>query len=108
MNRETTLQNQIIVALNEVGCYAVNHTVGLFYSKNGTPVNIGHHGESDIWGHRADGKAFYIEVKLPNQNPRQDQKDFINAMRKSGAIAGVARSVRDAYEIIGYKKQSQP
>jgi len=104
MNRETVLQNKIIVALCEVGCYAVNHTVGLFYSRNGTPVHIGVHGEADIWGHRPDGKAFYIEVKLQGEEPRADQKQFIKAMRESGAVAGVAHSIEEAYEIIGYKK----
>ena len=33
MNRETILQNKIIVALCERGCYAVNHTVGDFFVK---------------------------------------------------------------------------
>lgn len=103
MNRETTLQNQIIVALNEAGCYAVNHTVGLFYARNGTPIHIGVHGESDIWGHRADGKAFYIEVKLAGEQPRDDQAKFIKAMQNTGALAGVAHSIEEAYEIIEYK-----
>lgn len=106
MNRETVLQNKIIVALCEIGCYAVNHTVGLFYSRNGVPIHVGVHGEADIWGHRPDGKAFYIEVKLQGETPRDDQKQFIKAMRESGAIAGVAHSIEEAYEIIGYKKQS--
>ena len=107
MNRETVLQNQIIVALCEIGCYAVNHTVGMFYTKYGSRIQIGIHGESDIWGHRPDGKAFYIEVKLQGEQPREDQQKFINAMVKSGAIAGCAHSIEEAYEIIGYKKQSQ-
>jgi hypothetical protein len=101
LNRETTLQNQIIVALCEKGCFAVNHTVGKFYTKNGILISIGTHGESDIWGHRPDGKAFYIEVKNEGENPRSDQINFINAMINTGALAGVAHSVQEAYEIIG-------
>lgn len=101
MNKETALQNQIIVALCENGCVARNHTVGQFYTKYGSLVNIGHHGESDIMGHRiSDGKAFYIEVKLPKENPRKDQEEFLEAMRQSGAIAGVAHSVEEALAII--------
>ena len=70
MNPETKLQNQIIVALCENGCVAWNHTVGQFFTKYGSTVNIGHHGEADIRGHRrSDGRAFYIEVKLPGANP---------------------------------------
>lgn len=100
MNPETNLQNRIIVALTERGCYAANHTVGLFYTKYGGMVQVGHHGEADIYGHRADGKAFYVEVKLPGQHPREDQRMFLRSMRDSGAIAGVAHSVEEAMEVV--------
>lgn len=64
-------------------------------------MNIGHHGESDIMGHRrSDGKALYIEVKLPGEEPRPDQEKFLNAMRNTGAIAGCAHSVQEALEIV--------
>lgn len=101
MNKETILQNQIIVALCENGCVIRNHTVGQFYTKYGNIVNIGHHGESDLTGHRiSDGKAIYIEVKLPGEKPRDDQQKFLNAMTKTGAIAGCAHSVEEALEIV--------
>ena len=101
MNPETILQNQIIVALCQNGCVARNHTVGQFFTKYGSIVNIGHHGESDIMGHRiSDGKAIYIEVKLPGEKPREDQRKFLEAMRKTGAIAGVAHSIEEALEIV--------
>ena len=100
INPETILQNQIIVALCKNGCYAVNHTVGQFYTKYGAIVNVGHHGEADIWGHRSDGRAIYIEVKLPGEHPREDQKKFLEAMRATGAIAGVAHSVEEALSIV--------
>lgn len=101
INPETILQNEIIVALCRNGCYAVNHTVGQFYTKYGSIVNIGHHGEADIWGHRiSDGRALYIEVKLPGEHPRPDQQKFLNAMRNTGAIAGCAHSVEEALNIV--------
>lgn len=101
MNKETILQNQIIVALCKNGCVARNHTVGQFYTKYGSIVNVGHHGESDITGHRiSDGRAIYIEVKLPGEHPREDQKKFLQAMANTGAIAGVAHSIREALEIV--------
>lgn len=101
MEQETILQNQIIVALCKNGCVAWNHTVGQFYTKYGALVNIGHHGEADIWGHRcSDGKALYIEVKLPGEEPRPDQQKFIDAMRNTGAIAGCAHSIEEALDIV--------
>ena len=98
---ETVLQNQIIVALCENGCVARNHTVGEFLTKYGATVSIGKTGESDIMGHRiADGKAFYIEVKLPGEEPRPDQYAFLEAMRNAGAIAGWCTSIKEALEIV--------
>lgn len=102
MNRETALQNRIIAALCANGCIARNHTVGQFYTQYGGIVRVGQHGESDIMGHRiSDGKAIYIEVKLPGEQPRPDQKKFLDAMIKTGAIAGCAHSVEEALEIVG-------
>lgn len=101
MERETILQNQIIAALCKNGCVARNHTVGQFFTKYGGLIHIGVHGESDIMGHRvSDGKAIYIEVKLPGEKPRKDQEKFLEAMRKTGAIAGCAHSVEEALEIV--------
>lgn len=99
--QETALQNQIIVALCERGCFAVNHTVGDFYTKYGGRISVGVPGESDIWGVRSpDGKAFFIEVKMPGEKPRKNQLDFLEAMKKHGAIAGWCTSVKDALSIV--------
>lgn len=88
------------MALCQNGCVARNHTVGQFYTKYGAIVNIGHNGEADIWGHRiSDGKALYIEVKLPGEEPRDDQQKFLDAMRRAGAISGCAHSVEEALKI---------
>lgn len=100
MNPETALQNKIIVALSERGCYAENHTVGDFFTKYGGRVSVGTPGQADIYGHRPDGKAFYIEVKLPGEKPRKNQLDFLQAMRESGAIAGWATSIPEALQIV--------
>ena len=100
MNAETILQNKIIVALCKNGCFAVNHTVGDFFTKYGSLVSVGKPGESDIWGHRPDGKAFYLEVKMPGKKPRHDQLEFIEAMKNSGAIAGWCTTIPEALNIV--------
>lgn len=80
---------------------AYNHTVGKFYTEYGAVVKIGHPGEADIWGHRcSDGRAIYIEVKLPGEEPRDDQQKFLDAMRRTGAITGCAHSIEEALEIV--------
>ena len=101
MNKETALQNEIIAALCMNGCVARNHTVGVFYTQYGGRVAVGNHGESDIMGHRIlDGKALYIEVKLPGEKPREDQQKFLDAMSRAGALAGCAHSVKEALDIV--------
>ena len=101
MNPETILQNKIIVALCERGCFAVNHTVGNFFTQYGGRVSVGNKGESDVWGVLPPhGKAFFVEVKLPGEKPRKDQLDFIEAMRDMGAIAGWCDSIEGAIKIV--------
>lgn len=99
-SKETILQNQIICALCAEGCFAANHTVGNFWTQYGGRVKVGTPGEADIWGHRADGRALYIEVKLPGEQPRPDQQLFLDAMANTGAISGCAHSVKEALEIV--------
>lgn len=102
MNKETALQNSIIAALCSHGCVARNHTVGNFYTAYGGRIQVGTHGESDIMGHRiSDGKALYVEVKLPGEKPREDQQKFLDAMSRTGALAGCAHSVEEALRIVG-------
>lgn len=98
---ETVLQNQIIAALCQNGCVARNHTVGNFYTEYGSRVQVGTKGESDIMGHRlSDGKAFYIEVKLPGEEPRKEQQKFLDSMQRAGALSGCAHSVEEAIKIV--------
>lgn len=52
-------------------------------------------------GHRiSDGRALYIEVKLPGEKPREDQQQFLDAMSRTGAISGVAHSVEEALSLV--------
>ena len=57
-------------------------------------------GESDLHGHRLDGRAIYIESKTPVGKARPEQLKFIQAMKESNALAGFARSVDDALKIV--------
>lgn len=58
-------------------------------------------GFSDLSGVRTtDGKAVFIEVKTASGKPTQKQLKFINKMREYGAIAGICRSVEDAYNLV--------
>lgn len=100
MKEETSIQNSIRIALSKNGCVVHRANVGVFYTQDGRLVHIGADGHSDLYGHRPDGKAFYIEVKTDKGRLSDKQFNFLAAMKKSGAIAGVARSSNDAIKLV--------
>lgn len=114
---ETDLMNNIMIALCQRKCKTFRRNTGLFYAKHGnkyTPVKIGDNGQSDLSGHRPDGRAFYLEVKTPKEYAAlmsrierkkttkhdDEQNNFIRAMRESGAIAGLCDSVESAIALV--------
>lgn len=97
---ETAVQNKIMVTLCKEGCIVFRRNVGLFYTQDGRMIRIGEKGESDLQGHRPDGKVFYLETKTLTGAKRKEQEDFVKAMRKSGAIAGFARTPEQAIEVV--------
>lgn len=100
MNKETVLMRKIMVALSEAKCFVLRTNSGVFFDSNGGRVRIGFPGLSDLVGCTSEGRFFAIEVKLPGEHPREDQKKFLNAMAATGALAGVAHSVEEALEIV--------
>ena len=101
MNKdETSLQNRIRVALCEAGCVVHRCNTGTFYTRDGRAVKIGEKGHSDLYGHRPDGRAFYLEIKTPIGSATKEQIEFVEAMYRSGAIAGFARSVEGALQVV--------
>lgn len=116
---EHDVQSRIMVELCKRDCIVNRTNTGVFYiipswafksskivtlcdwlNENVRRIKIGNPGQSDLQGHRPDGKCFYIEVKKPGETPRQNQLDFIEAMRSTGAIAGWADSVERAVDIV--------
>ena len=102
MTAATDLSNAIRLALSQDGHFICRANVGKFkmadlrWFDTGLPK-----GFSDLFGNRAgDAKAFYIEVKAGRDRLRPDQQAFLEAMRERGAIAGVARSVDDARQLL--------
>ena len=79
--------------------------VGTFKTADGRVISTGvPKGFSDLFGYRrSDGRCFFIEVKKPGGNVRPDQTKFIEAMQRSGALAGIAYSVEDAERIVNEK-----
>lgn len=68
---------------------------------NPRPFNAGiPTGFSDLFGVLPGGKAIFIEVKSLRGKPSPAQTNFLSQAIKTGAIAGVARSIEDVINII--------
>ena len=100
MNRETILMRQIMAALCKKGCFVLRTNSGVYYDSQGSRVTIGFPGLSDIIGCTPQGRFFALEIKTAGQKPRENQLDFIEAMKNTGAIAGWCTSVDGALEIV--------
>ena len=113
-NPETRLQQEIRLALGlraDLRLYR-NQTGQLPDPKTGRPVQFGlARGSADLIGWRTvvvtpdmvgQRLAVFtsIEVKTPRGRLTPEQHNWLHAVRAAGGIAGVARSVADALQII--------
>ena len=57
-------------------------------------------GVSDLIGWTEGGRFVAIEVKAPRGRVTDEQKAFLDLVRRSGGLADVARSVEEARKII--------
>jgi len=98
---ETDIQRAIQIALSDYGI-VLRLNVGEFTTKDGRYISSGLPvGTSDLL-FIGQGYIAFIEVKQPKGRIRPEQIHFINAMRKLGHRAGIARSVPDALSIVNY------
>lgn len=116
MNPETKIQNAILIKLSQSGCTVwrvetAGAWVGRQIHKDGSTVTLANArmfttglcvGGSDIIGiHQATGRFIAVEVKTRTGRVSKEQQTFIDAVKRAGGIAGVARSVEDALELLG-------
>ena len=113
-NAETTLQQQIRLALGTRSDLRLfrNQVGQLPDPRTGRPVQFGlARGSADLIGWRTItitpdmvGRQLAvftsIEVKTPTGRVRPEQQAWLGAVQQSGGIAGIARSVSDASQII--------
>lgn len=96
---ETEIQNDIRVALSELGIVRRNN-VGTFITPYGAPIAIGIPGESDLTLFCHGGRTIFIEVKTPTGRQSKQQKRFQAAVERLGFEYKIMRSVEDAEEFI--------
>lgn len=113
-NRETGIQSEIALALSSAGCILWrNNTAGAWIGKiihkAGNQITLADAhmikfglctGSSDLIGVSPTGKFLAIEVKTTTGRATKEQLNFIDRVREAGGIAGIARSPKDALELI--------
>ena len=103
---EKDIEKQILEGLNKSGkgFFWKNATTGVYDKTKGAYRKTGKYqitGVSDIIGVNKEGIAVFIEVKKQKGKLADNQKNFLIKVKGLGAIAGVARSLKDALELIG-------
>lgn len=112
--RESDIQNAIMIALSEAGCTVWRNNVGTGWQGRMSRTRMGSvllddprplHaglcvGSSDIIGITSDGRFLAVEVKTKTGRVSDEQQRFIDAVRRKGGVAGVARSVEEALKLL--------
>jgi hypothetical protein len=110
--KESSEQKRIMLAMSGVGSIVWRNNTGVLKNEEGIPVRFGLCvGSSDIIGitpvmitqemvGRCVGIFTAVEVKSATGRTKPEQQIFLDAVKKAGGIAGVARSVEDALKLI--------
>lgn len=114
MNRETKIQNAIMLALSGAGCLIWrNETAGAWVGRvihresgvvtlaNAQQITFGLCvGSADLVGVAPGGRFLAVEVKTDKGRPTVEQTRFIEAVCAAGGIAGICRSPKEALELL--------
>lgn len=123
--RESSIQAEILETMGKNGVYGLRVNSGSFWGgeilshmgdklllKNPTKIMGAPAGTSDVIGCKPTvitpqmvgktiGVFVALEVKIPTKNAKKHQANYLDVMRRMGAIVGVARSPEDAVRILG-------
>ena len=112
MAGEQTIQQHIRLACSRGSCRLFRNNVGTLRDINGRPVQFGLcTGSADLigWTSRTITPEMVgstvavftsIEVKTPTGRVRPEQQAWMDAVAAAGGIAGIARSVGEAMDLL--------
>ena len=112
--KEADLMRLQMIALSKEGHLCLRANVGQAWTgdvtklpdgsvliRNPRPFKTGlPNGFSDVFGFTVDCRPFFMETKTPTGVLSGDQLTFLQAMKARGAVAGVARSVDEALDLM--------
>ena len=112
MASEQTIQQQIRIACSKGVCRLFRNNTGTLVDRNGRPVQFGLcKGSADLigWTTRTITAEMVgthvavftsIEVKTATGSLRPEQRQWLDTVQAAGGVAGVARSVADAQQLL--------
>lgn len=101
MTPESKLKAQVELYLSELGYIPLRLNVFQAFTRDGIPIRTGlPKGTSDMLAISPSGQAVFIETKVHPRKPTAEQLNFIEVMRKQGAIAGVVYSIDELKELL--------
>jgi hypothetical protein len=101
MTPESRLKAQVELYLSKLGYIPLRLNVFQAFTRDGIPIRTGlPKGTSDMLAISPSGQAVFIETKVHPRKPTAEQLNFIEVMRKQGAIAGVVYSIDDLNELL--------
>ena len=112
MSSEQQIQQEIRIACGTGPVHLFRNNTGTLRDQHGRPVQFGLcKGSADLvgWTTRTVTPEMVgqriavftsIEVKTPTGRLRPEQQQWLDAVQAAGGIAGVARSVEDALQIV--------
>lgn len=96
--------------MKEIMLYLASNSILIFRNNVGTAKTVSGEfikfglcvGSSDLIGILKDGRFLAIECKTEKGRATPEQINFINAINKSGGVAGICRSVQDVKILLGF------
>ncbi len=96
--------------MKEIMLYLASNSILIFRNNAGTAKTVSGEfikfglcvGSSDLIGILRDGRFLAIECKAEKGRATPEQINFINAINKSGGVAGICRSVDDVKILLGF------
>ena len=97
---ESHIVNACLITLSAAGCLVWRQNTGVLPDRQGRPIRFGLCvGSSDIIAIAPDGVFVAIECKSAIGQPTDAQVRFLEAVRRQGGRAGIARSGAEAVAI---------
>ena len=114
MKSEKRIEQEVMLSLSKEGLRVWKNAVGMAYTKDGSPLRYGlGNGSSDLIGitpktitqdmvGQTIGVFTAIEMKRSRTGygATEQQKNFIDTIKKLGGIAGVAYDVESAIDLV--------